>query len=111
MTPAMQFCAPPPAMKYFVVEVTYAASIEKIDAILSEHRAFLQTGYDRGWLLMSGPQNPRTGGIVIARAPSLDELQTFFRKDPYQVHKVATYRFVEFTPVKRLPLVESWANG
>ena len=59
-------------MKHFLVEITYTADIiDKIEVILPDHRAFLQTGYDRGWLLMSGPLNPRTGGIVIARAPSL----------------------------------------
>jgi uncharacterized protein YciI len=98
-------------MKHFLVEITYTAPIEKIEAILPKHRAFLQTGYDRGWLLMSGPLNPRTGGIVIARAPSLEELQVFFRSDPYALHRVATHRLAEFSPVKRQPLVESWVNG
>ena len=98
-------------MKHFVVEIIYTAPIEKIEAVLPEHRAFLQTGYDRGWLLMSGPMSPRTGGIVVARAPSLEELQSFFRQDPYALHHVAAHRFSEFTPVKRQPLVEGWVNG
>lgn len=98
-------------MKHFVVEITYTAPIEMIEAIRPEHRAFLQTGYDRGWLLMSGPLNPRTGGIVVARAPSLDELQAFFRQDPYQLRQAATYRFAEFAPVKRQPQLEHWVTG
>jgi uncharacterized protein YciI len=60
---------------------------------------------------MSGPKNPRTGGIVVARAPSLEEIQAFFGQDPYQLNKIATYRFAEFSPVKRQPLMESWING
>jgi uncharacterized protein YciI len=97
-------------MKHFLVEITYTAPIETIEAILPDHRAFLQTGYDRGWLLMSGPLNPRTGGIVVARAPSLDELQVFFRMDPYALNHVATHRIAEFAPVKRQPLMENWVN-
>jgi len=98
-------------MKHFLVEITYTAPIEKIEYVLPDHRVFLQNGYDRGWLLMSGPLSPRTGGIVIARAPSLEELQFFFRQDPYSLQQVATHRMVEFSPVKRQPLVEGWVNG
>ncbi len=98
-------------MKHFLVEITYTAPMEKIEPILAAHRAHLQEGYDRGWLLMSGPMNPRTGGIVVARAPSVDDLRDFFRRDPYQVHGVATHRIVEFSPVKRAPLVEAWVAG
>jgi uncharacterized protein YciI len=98
-------------MKHYLVEITYTAPLEKVDAILAEHRSHLQEGYDRGWLLMSGPMNPRTGGIVVARAPSADEIQAFFRRDPYHTHGVARHRIVEFSPVKRTPLVESWVAG
>jgi uncharacterized protein YciI len=98
-------------MKHFIVEITFTAPIARIEEIVPQHRAFLQTGYDRGWLLMSGPKNPRTGGIVVARAPSLDEIQAFFGQDPYQLGQVATYRFTEFSPVKRQAFMESWANG
>jgi uncharacterized protein YciI len=97
-------------MKHFVIEITYLAKLAKIDEVLPEHRAFLQTGYDRGWLLMSGPQNPRIGGFIIARAPSQEELETFFKNDPYQQKNMAAYRFIEFQPVKRAPFMEPWIN-
>jgi uncharacterized protein YciI len=95
-------------MKHFVVEITYAVPFEQIVAALPEHRAFLQTGYDKGWLLCSGPQEPKTGGIVVARAPSKADIEQFFADDPYIKKKVATYRFVEFSPVKRQPFLEPW---
>ena len=98
-------------MKHYVLEITYTAPLARIEEILPQHRAFLQTGYDRGWLLMSGPLNPRTGGIVVARAPSLEEIQAFFRQDPYQLNQLATYRFAEFSPVKHQPSMESWIAG
>ena len=97
-------------MKHFLIDIEYSAPIEIIDMIVGEHRAFLQTGYDKGWLLMSGPKKSKTGGIVIARASSMQDIQEFFFHDPYQQHKVATYRFVEFDPVKRQPILEDWAS-
>ena len=98
-------------MKHFLVEVSYTAAPEKVAATLAEHRAFLQTGYERGWLLMSGPQVPKTGGMVIARAPSMDDLREFFRNDPYLVRGLANYRFVEFEPVKHQPFMADWIAG
>jgi uncharacterized protein YciI len=95
-------------MKYFMIEVTYTAPIEKIDENLQLHRDFLQTGYDQNLLLMSGPQNPRTGGILIARSNSLADLKAFFSNDPYQKLALAEYRFVEFSPVKHAKLVAPW---
>lgn len=98
-------------MAHFMLEITYTVPLEQIETKLAEHRAFLQTGYDQGWLLCSGPQNPRIGGIVIARAPSLTALQALFANDPYQIANFADYRFVEFNPVKFQPWLEDWVNG
>lgn len=95
-------------MKHFVIEVTYSVPFEQMAHIVPDHRAFLQLGYDRGWLLMSGPQVPKTGGMIVARAPSLVELQQFFQDDPFLKNSVATYRYVEFEPVKRQALLEDW---
>lgn len=97
-------------MKHFIVELTYNVSAEQIAESVAEHRAFLQTGYERGWLLCSGPQVPRVGGIIVARAPSLEELQRFFADDPYQKKGLARYRFIEFEPVKRQAFLETWVS-
>ncbi|HEY1015327.1 MAG TPA: YciI family protein [Herpetosiphonaceae bacterium] len=98
-------------MNHFLVEITYLVPLERIDELLPGHRAFLQEGYDRGLLLLSGPQNPRVGGIVVARAESFAELDSFFAGDPYRREGVAEYRFVEFSPVKFQPLVADWIGG
>ncbi|HQF60872.1 MAG TPA: YciI family protein [Anaerolineaceae bacterium] len=98
------------SVKHFMVEITYTVPAEALSEILPKHRAFLQTGYDQGVLLMSGPQEPRTGGIVIARAESMSALKDFFKNDPYQINQVATYRFVEFVPVKHQPWLGQWVN-
>ena len=71
-------------MLHFIIEITYTATLPEIDRVLPAHRAFLQTGYDCGLLLLSGPQNPRTGGVLVARAASRAELEAFLRDDPYQ---------------------------
>ncbi len=95
-------------MKHFIINVNYIVPLTRIDEILSEHRKFLQNGYDKGLLLFSGPRNPRTGGIVAARANSMEEIKSFFASDPYKINKCAEYEFIEFDPVKRQPLLDDW---
>ncbi len=98
-------------MKHFIVFIKYTAGLDKIDEILPEHRKFLQTGYDKGLLLFSGPMNPRTGGIAAARGQSADEIKSFFSNDPYSIGGCAEYNIMEFNPVKRQNFLDDWVNG
>ena len=98
-------------MKHFLVEITYLVPFESLDDIRPAHRSFLQTGYDKGWLLMSGPLVPPIRAFVVARAPEMADLQSFFANDPYQIEGKATYRFFEYEPVKRQGFLEDWIAG
>jgi uncharacterized protein YciI len=98
-------------MKHFIINITYKAPLTVIDEILPEHRKFLQEGYDQGLLLCSGPRNPRTGGILVARAESVEQIKLLFEKDPYKIKGAGDYEFVGFDPVKRQPFLEEWIKG
>lgn len=95
-------------MKHFIIEITYKVPFEKLSDLVGEHRKFLDEGYKSKLLLLSGPQNPKTGGIVIARAEDEKEIKEFFRNDPYNLNNVAEYRFIEYTPVKFQEIVKEW---
>ena len=97
-------------MSHFLVEITYTVPLSAIDAALPAHREFLQRGYEAGLLLMSGPMNPRTGGIVIARAASRAAIEEFFSADPYRIQQLASYRIVEFAPVKHQATIADWCK-
>jgi uncharacterized protein YciI len=98
-------------MKHFVVDIHYLVPVEQLADILPAHRAFLQTGYEKGILLLSGPKEPRTGGLVVARSESLEALQVFFSHDPYHLKNVATHSFTEFNPVLRQSWLDDWVIG
>ena len=95
-------------MPHYIVEITYRALLSRIDQTVAAHRAHLQIGYDRGLLLCSGPQQPRQGGILIARAPTRAELDAFIAQDPYRLEELADYRLIEFQPVKHQPWAAEW---
>ena len=84
----------------FVIMVNYIKPLSEIDAHLEAHRRFLDEGYSAGYFLASGPQVPRTGGVILARAASMGELQDFIDKDPFNRSGLATYEIVEFTALK-----------
>ncbi|MFI4981158.1 MAG: YciI family protein [Nevskiales bacterium] len=93
-------------MPHYIVEITCRVPLSRIKQTVTAHRVHLQTGYDRGLLLASGPQNPRQGGILIARAASQAELEAFIAQDPCRVDELADYRLIEFLPVMH----QSWAG-
>ncbi len=97
-------------VKHFIIKITYKVPLNKIDKILVEHRKFLQEGFSKGMLLFSGPQNPRTGGIVAARAKTTEEIKLFFESDPYKINNYADYEITEFDIVKRQPLLDQWVS-
>ncbi|MCX6150882.1 MAG: YciI family protein [Ignavibacteriales bacterium] len=95
-------------MKHFVVEIIYKVSIDKIESTTMEHRSFLRTGYDMKKILLSGPQVPRIGGMLIARGESMEEIVEFFKDDPYQKKGLADYHFIEFHPANYQEFLKDW---
>ena len=85
----------------FIVELTYRAPLEVIDANLTDHRQFLDAQYARNVFLASGPKAPRDGGIILASGRlSRSELDDILAQDPFRLRGLAEYRVTEFTPAK-----------
>ncbi|MCU7492569.1 MAG: hypothetical protein HF300_09670 [Ignavibacteria bacterium] len=97
-------------MKFFVCEIIYKAPLDQIEAATLEHRTFLRTGYDKGFILLSGPQVPRTGGIVIVKGESMEEVAEFFSNDPYKKKGLAEHTFIEFSPKNYQDFVKGWVE-
>lgn len=59
---------------------------------------FLQEHYQKEVFLLSGRKEPRTGGIILARAKSKKEVMDIIAKDPFYLNKAAEYSVDEFMP-------------
>lgn len=97
-------------MRHFIVELTYTVSFEQLQSSLPDHRTFLNDGYKLGWVLYSGPQEPKRGGIIVARAPDIADIRTYLAEDPLQKKGLAVYRIIEFTPVRWQPALDEWCR-
>lgn len=95
-------------MKHFIIEIIYTVEIDKIKEVVGEHREYLQIGYDNEMLLCSGPKEPLTGGILIAKAEDKVQIEDFIKNDPYNKAGLADYKITEFNPVKRQSFLENW---
>lgn len=84
----------------FIIKLTYLTPIAEVDKYTQAHREFLDYHYKQGLLLASGPMKPRTGGIIIAATTDKAKLEAIFKEDPYCLAEIASYEFIEFTPIK-----------
>ncbi len=84
----------------FIIALTYIRPIADIEANLQAHRQFLDKYYAAGTFLLSGRKEPRNGGIIIAKAGSLAEVQKIVQEDPFHQANVAEYEITEFLPSK-----------
>ena len=82
----------------FIAISTYLKPLEEVDALYSAHFAWMTPYYASGAFLGSGPRVPRTGGVIVARAESLEAFQALLAQDPFVQHGIAHYEIVEFTP-------------
>ena len=97
-------------MKYFFLEGEHLVPFEqRAPELIAAHRRFLQQGYDNGRFLLSGPSVPPTGGILLARAQSRDELMTFLADEPFCKAKVMRFsKIIEFEPVQHQSVLNDW---
>jgi uncharacterized protein YciI len=97
-------------MKYFFLEGEHLVPFEERDpAIIAAHRQFLQRGYDEGRFLLSGPSVPPTGGVLVARAESLEQLKLFLADEPFcKANLMRFSKIIEFDPVQHQPFLKDW---
>ncbi|MCZ4303971.1 YciI family protein [Zoogloeaceae bacterium G21618-S1] len=87
-------------MLYLIV-LSYQGPLSAVDAHLAEHRAYLARHYAAGHFLLSGPRDPRTGGVIMARADSRELVEAWVAEDPFHRAGVATCEIIAWAPSLR----------
>jgi uncharacterized protein YciI len=82
----------------FIVILRYTAPTAELDRVVEAHRAWVSQGFADGVFLLSGPQNPRTGGAILAHGLSRSELEARLTQDPFNKGKLADYEVIELAP-------------
>lgn len=90
----------------YIISLTYKVPLENIDQHLEGHIAYLNEQYERGVFLMSGKKEPRTGGVILAKANNKKEVLQVVEKDPFHIHQLADYEIIAFHPSKSINELE-----
>jgi uncharacterized protein YciI len=85
----------------FIVELTYKAPLEQIDAQMRPHMAFLKKHYAAGTFVVSGRKVPRDGGVIIAAGKTRPEIEAIVKDDPFVKSGLAEFRIIEFRASQR----------
>ncbi|WP_200876079.1 YciI family protein [Ruegeria halocynthiae] len=97
----------PSEQNLFVVDLHYVVSIDEIESALDAHVEFLEDNFASGRFIASGPKIPRTGGVIIAMAPSRIELEAILESDPFKQNGLADYSITEFRASMRAKQLNS----
>ncbi|WP_171166912.1 YciI family protein [Streptomyces sp. I05A-00742] len=92
----------------FVLELTYIAPIDRVEAAHAEHLAWLDAHYASGVFLASGRKVPRDGGVILAVGDDRAKIEEITRSDPFMVAGVCEYSVTEFVPTKTAPALEAY---
>lgn len=82
----------------FVLVLTYVRPLEEVDRLIDGHKAYLARNYEADRFIVSGRREPRTGGVILARAASVAEIEAVIAEDPFASEGVARYEVIEFVP-------------
>ncbi|WP_319825227.1 YciI family protein [Thalassovita sp.] len=97
----------PKGWSLFTVDIEYTVPFEQVQAVLEPHMDFVRRAYAERRFLASGPKVPRTGGMVVMMAPSLEEAHDYLSADPFVTANVADVRITQFLPNNLHPALKA----
>ncbi|HVI50024.1 MAG TPA: YciI family protein [Candidatus Sulfotelmatobacter sp.] len=78
----------------FMVILRYKVPLDRIDAALAAHKAWLDVHFSAGRFILAGRQEPRTGGVILAQGCTRDELTAILAEDPFSRQALADYEII-----------------
>jgi uncharacterized protein YciI len=89
----------------FLLLPTYQAPLHQVDAILEEHRVWLDEHCSAGRFLLFGRRVPREGGFILAADGDRAEIERIVATDPFATAGLARYEVLEVNPTGGMPKV------
>ena len=83
-------------MRMFVLLSRFQKPLEEVNRFLTAHSIWVQQYYESGRFLVSGRREPPTGGVIVARAESEQELRAILALDPLQQMGLVEYEIFTF---------------
>jgi uncharacterized protein YciI len=85
----------------FIVTLNYRRPAQEIDAHLEAHRGWLVANTRAGRIVLAGPLEPRTGGLLIVHCTDRSELDGLLALDPFVIHQLVDVGVLCVSPALR----------
>ena len=72
------------------------------------YREACQKAMDQGNVLISGLKTDMSGGVFIIRADTAEQAEAYLDNEPFKLHGIQDYRWVEFEPHYINPSAGTW---
>lgn len=92
----------------FILELSYTAELDRIDAALAEHIAWVRAHIETGTFLVAGRKVPREGGFILAVGDDRAEIEALAATDPFVLAGLAEYRVSEFLATTTAPVLAGY---
>jgi len=87
---------------YAIAIIRYRRPLDEVLVHQEPHRAYLRALKAAGTLLVAGPMEPRTGGLLLLEVPDdnvIPALNAVRDNDPFVQQQVAQYELIPWVPV------------
>ena len=78
----------------------YVKPLDEVERHLPAHREFLERHYSSGLFIVSGPLEPRTGGVIVTGDIDRNRILEILQEDPFYREGVSEYDIIEFRVTK-----------
>jgi uncharacterized protein YciI len=82
----------------FLISLRYTAPLDRIDALMGQHIAFLNGQAEEGAFIAWGRKVPRDGGLILAKGKSREEIEALAARDPFVSEGAAEFEVIEWAP-------------
>jgi uncharacterized protein YciI len=80
----------------FIIDLNYIVPLQELDAHMAAHVKYLKKYYKKNIFVASGRKVPRTGGIILAIANSVEDVEKIITEDPFHKHQLAEFTITHF---------------
>jgi uncharacterized protein YciI len=84
----------------FIIDLNYIVPLEELDTHMVAHVKYLEKYYKKNVFVASGRKVPRTGGVILALANSVEEVEKIIAEDPFHKHQLAEFTITQFLTSK-----------
>lgn len=86
-----------------LILLRYVKPMDEVEAQTPAHRAFVDALVAEGKVIVSGPRDPRAGGVLLTTFATEVEAMKRMVDDPFFENGIAEYEAIRFIPTKHDP--------